>query len=164
MPGGGREKTVQNHCPLEIRQLQTALLTLVKHVSWSVVERKQILCLSSNHQSQERKGECWRMTRILGPSNTPGGNVTLIWTLSQGTLRVTAVSLNVELSAPVAAFKECQWEQEMNTWKTKTSAAGTFLFKREVVVSFQIQLQYILCRVIAFSLDCSLPLKKSVKV
>lgn len=94
------------------------------------------------------------MTRILGSSSTPGGDLTHILTLSQWAAWLAVASLNVELKDMVAAFRECQWEQEMNTRKTRTSAAGTFLFKQELVVSFQIQLQYVLCRVIAFNLYC----------
>ena len=74
------------------------------------------------------------------------------------------VSLNVELNDVFAAFKECQQEQEMNTGKTSSSAAGTVLFEQELVVSFQVEVQYVLCRAVAFNLYCSLPLKKFVKV
>lgn len=62
-------------------------------------------------------------------------------------------SLNGELKDGAAAFKECQWGQEMNARETRNLGRGDFSFE-QTLVSFQIQPQYILCRVIAFNLYC----------
>lgn len=102
------------------------------------------------------------MTIHLDPSSTPGRNLTHVLTLSQWTAWLTVAPLNVELNDLVSFFQRMSVGARDEC--TEDSAAGTFLFEQELVVSFQVWLQYVICRVIAFNLYCSLPLKKFVKV
>lgn len=73
------------------------------------------------------------MTMHLGPSSTPGRNLTHILTLSQWTVWLTVSPLNVELNDLVAFFQRMSVGARNECMED--SAAGTFLFEQELVSS-----------------------------